>query len=323
MAAETNLTREDQKTQLHEERWELLEHLICLTCKPMTVLSFVWVALVIVNFVSSLPLVLQWLSTAIWALFILDFLVELLVAPHKLTYVRQNWLTAISLALPALSMLRILQALRIVRLMAVSGSFSLLRIVTACNRGMIATRRVLGHRKLGYIIALTLLILLAGAAGMYAFENPVALRAQGYGAAVHGGAGLQSYGEALWWTAMVMTTLGSAYWPLTLAGRILCFLLALYALSVFGYITATVASFFIGGTNHGGEKQSARKPVTDMSSLQRELAAVREELAALVARLDAGHMPATMAREPQPSGSHQVASESSRQEASAGSQFRR
>lgn len=48
--------------------------------------------------------------------------------------------------------------------------------------------------------------------------------------------GLKSYGVALWWTAM----------PQTAEGRVLCFLLSLYGFGVFGYVTAVLASFFIG-----------------------------------------------------------------------------
>ncbi len=40
--------------------------------------------------------------------------------------------------------------------------------------------------------------------------------------------------------------MGSDYWPRTPEGRILCLLLALYAFAVFGYVTATLASYFIG-----------------------------------------------------------------------------
>lgn len=43
-----------------------------------------------------------------------------------------------------------------------------------------------------------------------------------------------------------MTTLGSQVWPQSEEGRLLCFLLALYAFTVFGYVTATLAAFFIG-----------------------------------------------------------------------------
>jgi hypothetical protein len=80
-------------------------------------------------------------------------------------------------------------------------------------------------------------VTVAGAAGMYAFEKELP-----------GGGGLADYSTALWWTAMVMTTLGSEYWPRTVEGRVLCFLLSLYAFAVWGYITASLATFFLGAT---------------------------------------------------------------------------
>ena len=64
----------------------------------------------------------------------------------------------------------------------------------------------LSRRGFGYVIALTVLVAFTGAAGMYAFENVAPI-------------GMKSYGEALWWTAMVLTTMGSQYWPQTVEGR--------------------------------------------------------------------------------------------------------
>ena len=68
---------------------------------------------------------------------------------------------------------------------------------------------------------------------MYAFEKDVPN-------------GLADYGTAVWWTTMIMTTLGSQYWPVTLEGRILCIVLSLFAFTIFGYITASLATFFVG-----------------------------------------------------------------------------
>lgn len=246
--------------------------------------SFLWVVLVIITFVSGLPLFLQWLSLVIWGIFILDFIIEVIIAPHKMTYVRVHWLTVISLTLPAFGVLRVLRAIQLVQTLGASGSFSLLGIITASNRGMMAVRRVLGRWKIGYVAGLTFLITLAGAAGMYSFENPTALRAAGFGSAVHGGAGLHNYGEAVWWTAMVMTTMGSAYWPLTLPGRILTWLLAVYAFAIFGYITATIASYFVGGETQA----EPTAPSSSTTGLEGEVAALREQIAALVARLNGG-----------------------------------
>ena len=44
---------------------------------------------------------------------------------------------------------------------------------------------------------------------------------------------------------MMITTMGTDFWPQTAEGRLLCLGLAIYAFAIFGYITATVASFFI------------------------------------------------------------------------------
>jgi voltage-gated potassium channel len=73
--------------------------------------------------------------------------------------------------------------------------------------------------------------------------------------------GLTSYWDALWWTAMIMTTIGSDYWPKTAEGRILAFLLSVYAFSIFGYVTAALASFLIGR-----EKKSPSKEIEELRS---------------------------------------------------------
>ena len=71
---------------------------------------------------------------------------------------------------------------------------------------------------------------------------------------------------------MIMTTMGSAYWPQTAEGRILCVLLALYSFTVFGYVTATLASFFI--------HRDAGRPETDLAS-QDSIDTMRREIGAL------------------------------------------
>lgn len=283
MTTERTMTRDEKRAVVRQERWHLLHQLVCIVRTPMTVLSFVWVGLVIVNLVSGLPLILQWLSWLIWAFFVVEVLIELFIAPDRRVYLQQHWLVVISLLLPAFGTL---SALRVVQALASSGSLSLVRVLTAINRGMAATRHLVGKRKVGYVAGLTVLVMLVGAAGMFSFENPSMLRAQGYAHTVQQGGGLHSYGEAVWWTAMIMTTMGSVYWPVTLAGRILCWLLALYAFGVFGYITAILASYFVGidispDVRHerAGE-QAANAAVGD------ELRALREQLAAVVERLD-------------------------------------
>jgi voltage-gated potassium channel len=203
------------------------------------------------------------IGAIIWGIFILDFAVKFVLAPHKVTYLKQNWLIALSLLIPALRLLRVVQVFRMFQLARVGRGLRLFRVVSSLNRGMRALRASLSRRGFGYVIALTILVTFAGAAGMYAFES----EAPG---------GMKSYGEALWWTAMVLTTMGSQYWPQTVEGRLLCVFLALYALAVFGYVTAALATFFVGRDAENDEAELAGA---------KQLAALREEVIALRAEI--------------------------------------
>jgi voltage-gated potassium channel len=271
-------TRENPEPdrELHAARWELLEQISQIAERPMIALSFVWLILLIIDFTAGLSPLLQVVGNVIWALFVIDFMIAFVIAPRKIVYLRRNWLGALSLALPALRGLRILPALRLMRAARAARSLRLFRVITSLNRGMRALGQTLSRRGAGYIIALTGAVIAVSAAGMAVFESPAALAAEA-GLVVEPGAGLASYGEALWWTAMIMTTMGSEYWPQTPEGRILALLLSLYALGVFGYITAMLASFFVG-QDRGETEQDLR--AADLVALRAEIAALREELAA-------------------------------------------
>ena len=279
----------DDQPLLQRERRELLRQLEELLDRPMTALGFVWLLLLILDLTRGLGLVLQWLSDGIWALFVLHFVLGLVIAPERLDYLRRNWLTALALLLPAF---RVLRAFRFLRVGRAVRSLSLLRLVTSVNRGMGSARQALGRRGVGYVVSLTAIFTFAGAAGMAYFESPAALQETGQAASGSGATGLGGYGEALWWTAMLMTTLGSEYWPKTLEGRLLAFLLALYALAVFGYLTAAIASFFVG------RDVSQTRPAAD--GLANELAALRREVALLRAQLGQPERPPGPGSEPTP-----------------------
>jgi voltage-gated potassium channel len=203
---------------------------------------------------------LEAIGLVIWVLFIVEFAIEFVLAPRKLVYIRTNWLTALSLVLPAL---RVFRMLRLFRVLRAARGLRLIRLVTSLNRGMRALGASLGRRGFGYVLALTIVVTISGAAGMYAFENNVP-------------GGLTSYSEALWWTAMIMTTMGSAYWPGTAEGRVLCLLLALYAFGVFGYVTATLATFFIGRDAEAAEGEIAGAAA--LRALREEIAELRADL---------------------------------------------
>lgn len=198
---------------------------------PLAVLGFVWLLLLVVELTQGLSPLLARVGGVIWAIFVADFLVKFVLAPNKTRYLRRHWLTALALAIPAVRVVRVLRVFRVAR--AVRG-LRLLRLLTSWNRGMRALGRSMRRRGFGYVIVLTLLVLVSGAAGMYSFERDIAP-----------GRSLDDFGTALWWTAMLLTTMGSEYWPRTTEGRVLCLLLALYGFTMFGYVTAMLATFFV------------------------------------------------------------------------------
>ena len=245
------------RVQFNDERKGLIARLEDWLETPMLILGFVWLGLLIYELIWSLPPALEWLGSAIWIIFILDFAVKFLLAPDKTDYLKSNWLTALSLLVPALRVFRIFRFLRAAR------GLRLFRVVTSLNRGMEALGSSFARRGFGYIIALSIIIIFAGAAGMLAFENDVE-------------GGIKTYGDALWWTAMLLTSIGSEYFPKTFEGRVLCFILALYGFAVFGYVTATLATFFVerDAENKGSKIAGAE----DINALRCEIALLREEI---------------------------------------------
>jgi len=214
------------------ERWKALEELDDWLRLPMALLGLAWLLIVVAELLWGERAGLSLASTVIWIIFIAEFSLRLLLAPDRVAFVKRNWLTAIALIVPALRFFRALSILRAAR--ALRG-LRLVRIVGTANRSMNALRITLHRRRFSYVMGLTLLVVLLGAAGMFSFEPA---------AEIDGG--FTSYGHALWWTAMLVTSIGSDFWPLTTEGRILALLLSIYGLAVFGYIMASFASFFVG-----------------------------------------------------------------------------
>jgi voltage-gated potassium channel len=230
---------------------------------PMVVLSFLWLLLVIADQVWGTAFIFEVLATVIWIIFIAEFVLRFVLTPEKKSFLLRNWLTVLALALPAL---RMFAALRLLRLARVARGLRLVRVIGTANRSMNALRRSMRRRGLGYVVVLTILVCLIGAAGMLGLEP--ASEVQG---------GLSNYGEALWWTAMLLTSMGTDFWPRTPEGRFLCLLLAVYGFAVWGYITASIATFFIGqeARSKAGEVLGPK----DLAALRREIALLRESTA--------------------------------------------
>ena len=250
---------QSMKKRLINERKKLLISIENLLEGPMIFLGFVWLALVAIELVWGVNKPLEYVNLTIWIIFIIDFLIKFILAPVKVYFFKKNWITVISLIIPAL---RIFRIFRFVRLLRGLRGIRLVRIVSSFNRSMKSLGATMKRRAFGYVFMITLIVTFAGAAGMYALENP--------------NAGFDSYGMALWWTAMRVITAGNEFSPSTPEGRGLAFLIAVFGFSIFGYVTATFATFFIG--RDAEEKDAPVAGAKDIEELKTEIIALAKSI---------------------------------------------
>jgi voltage-gated potassium channel len=217
------------KYKLSEERENLLLSIEKLLEGPMVFLGFIWLILLVIELINGLSKSLEYVSLTIWIIFIIDFIIKFILAPEKGKFLKKSWITAISLIIPALRVFRIF---RVVRLIRGLRGIRVFRLVSSLNRSIKSLEATMKRRAFGYMLILTMIVTFAGAAGMYAFEKP--------------NPGFESYGMAVWWTAMRVITAGNEFSPVTAEGRGLAFLIAVFGYTILGYITATFATFFIG-----------------------------------------------------------------------------
>ncbi len=171
---------------------------------------------------------LEALSWGLWGLFFLEFVVKFALAPVKRRYVRKHWLDVLVVLLPFLRFLRLARILRTTR------ALPALRLLIFGGRGSESTLALLKRRRLGQLAIVSLMVILLGAAVGFLLEEDAS------------GSQIRTFGDALWWAATLVTTVGSELYPTTIGGRILGFLLMLYAVGIFSYFIASIASVLVG-----------------------------------------------------------------------------
>ncbi len=233
----------------------------------MGVLALVWVLIIAIQLAGLAPPqwepVLRGVDIAIWALFLVQFVLELWIAPDKRRYLRGNWIVALSVLVPLFGFLRLLLVLRAL------PSLRLLNILAGTGRATRGAFNIVREHGLQYVALIAAITVLVGSASVYYFE-----RAQPASA-------LGAYPQALWWASALITTINTSTDPVTLEGSIIAFIMRVIALSIFGYITASIASFLVGGT------APASPALGDPPDpLLREIQDLRREVQQLSTRLD-------------------------------------
>ncbi len=127
-----------------------------------------------------------------------------------------------------LPVLRPVRALRLLRL------FRPTRVAVVLANALRRARDILTHRGLHFVL-LTVLGLIFVCSGLeLAFEQSA------HGSSIH------TFGDALWWAIVTVTTVGYGdKYPVTAGGRGVAVVLMLVGIGLIGVLTATVASFFV------------------------------------------------------------------------------
>lgn len=231
-------TREAWKVRRKErpERWRTprYDRYMARAEIPLLLLSVLLIPILVLPEVTHVSAaedaVLSAVDYLIWAAFVADYVIRLQISGDRRAFVRGNLLDLALVALPMLRPLRLARASRLVR-------FGL--ILSRSNR---QAKTSLQRRAVTYVAVLAGTLTLACSVGVLEFErhDPKA--------------NIHSYGDALWWAATTVSTVGYGdRFPVTLGGRLTALLLISAGVSFFGVITAAVAAYFVRRvTSEGG-----------------------------------------------------------------------
>ena len=228
---------------------------------PLALASVVVVLLVIIQLTGEVNEPwrgrMEVLSWAFWSLFFLEFAAKFALAPAKRRYLQKHWLDVLIVLLPFLKFLRLARVLRATR------ALPIFRLLVFGGRGSESTLELLRRRRFGQLGIISAMVVLIGASVGYLLEVDAS------------GAQIENFGDALWWSATTITTVGSELYPVTVGGRVLAFLLMIYAIGVFSYFIGAIASVLV---DFDARKAPQKKEEDGVQLTERELAALRSIL---------------------------------------------
>lgn len=244
-----------------------------LSSLPMFFVAIVWLVSSFFTWAPSLQPIYRSegirLSVITWAIFAIDFVIRFVLDPRKKSFLKRNWLFLIALIFPPL---------RIV--LVVSAVYRVARDRNALTK-MVGLYAVYG----------VIFVVIFGALFTLLFEIDAP------------GATITSFGDAVWWGFVTVTTVGYGdFTPVTVGGRVIAVMIMFTGAAAVGAVTAAVASRFITG----GHSQSSQEPqtspaqqethepssapqsalsVTQTDELVRQLDQLRNQIDALTAQL--------------------------------------
>jgi voltage-gated potassium channel len=185
-----------------------------------------------------------------WAVFVVDYLVKLALAPRRLRWFFRHILDFLLVALPFLRPLRLLRVAMVWT--------SVHRVGGRTLRGRLAV----------YVIGSALLLVFVASLAVLEAER----------SAPH--SNIHTFGEAVWWAFVTVTGVGYGdFEPVTTEGRIVAIGLMIAGIALIGVIAATLATWLIAEVQQQEERDSAATQ-EQVAELAAAIEALRRELAA-------------------------------------------
>lgn len=200
--------------RMTQDRWRKL------TEWPLLLVAAVFLTAYSIQVIGNLPdqraAVLNAVIWVTWGVFVIDYVAQLILAERRAHWFVRNLHELVILALPVLRPLRLLRLVTVVRVLQ--------RFAGATLRGRVLT----------YVLGSAILLTYVGALAVLDAEENAP------------GANIKSFGDALWWAVVTITTVGYGdRYPITTLGRFVAVGLMVGGVAVIGVVTASVASWLV------------------------------------------------------------------------------
>jgi voltage-gated potassium channel len=221
---------------------------------PLFIVSLLYLVIVLVEMLPDIEVgaLLLTIDGLFWLVFVVDYVWRVFfLAPHPGSYALRPLCLldlVVVASFPALLLLGS-AALGLARFARIGAQvIRFVRVAAQGGRTIGQARRAFTRRSLRWVMPLALLIVAFAAIFAWRFE------------AAESGAQVNSLGDALWWAIATVTTVGYGdVVPKSAEGRIAGVVLMLVGITVFGWLTAALASLFVENDEAAVDEELHRK----------------------------------------------------------------
>lgn len=174
-------------------------------------------------------------NVAVFVAFAFDYLVELILTGDRRRYLRTEWTSLLIAGSQGLALLPALGFLGVTRVMrAIRPLLFVWRLIAVGTAEAKELRTTLKKHAVSTAFSVAVLVWISSAVAFTIVED------------VGEGKRINSFGDALWWSATTISTVGYGdIYPMTSAGRAIAVLTTIVGVSTFGVVTAKLASVLV------------------------------------------------------------------------------